>query len=307
MADFTGAGKPGIYVANDATDNHLYLLGPQGKLEEKGLLAGVAGDESGRFNGSMGVDVGDYDGSGRASIFVTNFQDELHALYQNLGQERFAYQSQAAGIGAMSRQFVGFGTGFIDIDNDGWEDLFIVNGHVLRKPLGSSLKQHPVVMRNVEFQSRRFFQDYSKRGGAFFATAAVARGLAIGDLDNDGWPDVVISNTNSPAVLLRNEASAGSQSRWLGVKLKGKGGRDVVGSTLSLKTDTRTLTRFTKGGGSYLSASDQRVLFGLGASGKAGRLTVKWSWSGAEQHFDDLEPGSYWDLREGEPAAARLP
>ncbi|MSQ93225.1 MAG: CRTAC1 family protein [Gemmataceae bacterium] len=306
LADFTGEGKPGIYVANDATDNHLYLVRAAGKLEEKALLSGVAGDDAGHFNGSMGVDVADYDGSGLASIFVTNFQDELHALYQNLGQERFAYQSRVAGIGALSRHFVSFGTGFIDVDNDGWEDLLIVNGHVLRKPLGSTVKQVPLLMRNVEYLKRRFFQNYAKRGGPVFTVPEVSRGVAIGDLDNDGWPDVVICNTNSPAVLLRNEASGGNPARWLGVRLKGKGDRDVVGSTVTLKTDSRTVTRFTKGGGSYLSANDQRILFGLGTTSRAGRVTVKWSWSGTEQHFDNLEPENYWELHEGEPAAKRL-
>ncbi|MSQ93775.1 MAG: CRTAC1 family protein [Gemmataceae bacterium] len=307
MADFTGDRRPGIYVANDAAFNHFYLVRSGGKLEEKALLAGVAGDETGHYNGSMGVDVADYDGSGRASIFVANFQDELHALYRNLGQEHFAYQSKTAGLGALSRQFVTFGTSFIDVDNDGWEDLIMVSGHVLYKPVGSPVKQVPVIMRNIPFQGRRFFRDYAKRGGPFFSIPDMGRGLAVGDLDNDGWPDVVVCNTNSPAILLRNEAAQGNPARWLGVKLVGKENRDVVGSTLTLKTDTGTLTRFTKGGGSYLSASDQRILFGLGTSAKVGRLSVKWSWSDTEQHFDNLEAGSYWELREGEPAAKRSP
>src|SRR4029079_16616407 len=133
------------------------------------------------------------------------------------------------------RHFVGFGTSFIDIDNDGWEDLFIVNGHVFRHPSGSTIKQLPLVLRNIESRGRRYFQDYAKRGGTFFATPAIGRGVAIGDLDNDGSADVVVSNTNSPVVLLRNEASKENESRWLGVKLVGKGNRDISGSTLKLK------------------------------------------------------------------------
>ena len=130
-------------------------------------MAGVAVDEHGLYNGSMGVDAGDYDGSGRASLFVTNFQGEVHALYQNLGGERFTYQSQAAGLGALGRHYVGFGTAFVDVDNDGWEDLVIVNGHVLRRPLGSTVKQRPLLLRNVEARGRRVFQDYSSRGRLF--------------------------------------------------------------------------------------------------------------------------------------------
>jgi hypothetical protein len=206
----------------------------------------------------------------------------------------------------LSRHYVGFGAAFLDVDNDGWEDLFIVNGHVLRKPLGSTLKQKQLLLRNMESRGRRVFQDYSKRGGAYFATPAVARGIAVGDLDNDGWPDVVISNTNGPAVLLRNEASAGNPARWLGVKLVGRENRDVTGTTLVLEGNSRRLTRFVKGGGSYLSSSDRRILFGLGTTEQFKRLTVRWSW-GKEQIWDNLEPGSYWELREGEAAPKRMP
>jgi enediyne biosynthesis protein E4 len=304
MTDLIGDGRPAIYVANDASNNHLYL-NRKGKLEEKSQLAGVGVDENGLYNGSMGTDVADYDRSGRASLLVTNFQGEMHALYQNLGGELFSYQSNTAGFGTLGRHFVGFGTSFIDIDNDGWEDLFIVNGHVFRHPSGSTIKQLPLVLRNIESRGRRYFQDYAKRGGTNFATPAIGRGVAIGDLDNDGWPDVVVSNTNSPVVLLRNEAAKGNEARWLGVKLVGKGNRDVSGSTLKLQTDAGLLTRFSKGGGSYLSASDRRIIFGLGATAKPGRLTVRWAWGG-EQHWDNLEPGGYWELREGEAAAKRM-
>ncbi len=305
LADFTGDGRPGIYVANDASDNHLYL-NRGGKLEDKGKLAGVAVDEHGVYNGSMGVDVGDYDGSGRPSIFVTNFQGELHALYQNLGRESYTYQSQPSGFGALGRHYVGFGTSFVDVDNDGWEDLVIANGHVVRHPNGSTVKQRPLLLRNIDLRGRRFFQDYSARGGAFFATPAIGRGVAIGDLNNDGWPDVVVCNTNSPAVLLRNVAKADNPARWLGVKLVGKDQRDVAGSTVVMEGNSRRLTRFAKGGGSYLSSGDRRILFGLGTSEKVKRLTVKWSW-GKEQHWENLDVNGYWELREGETAARRLP
>jgi hypothetical protein len=305
LGDFNDDGRPDIYVANDASNKHLYYNRGGGKLEEKAGLAGVDVDEHGLPNGSMGVDAGDYDGSGRASFFVTNFQAEVHALYQNLGQERFSYQSPATGIAALGRHFVGFGTAFIDFDNDGWEDLVIVNGHVLRYPVGSTVKQKPLLLRNTEARGRRVFEDVSSRGGPFFATPAVSRGLAVGDLNNDGWPDVVVCNTNSPVVILRNEA-ANKGARWLGVKLVGRDNRDVTGATVILETDSRKLTRYAKNGGSYLSAGDRRILFGLGTTGKARRLTVKWPW-GKEQTWEAPEPNSYWELREGEEAARRIP
>src|SRR5262249_50571204 len=152
----------------------------------------------------------------------TNFQYNLHALYQNLGKERFAFQSRVAGIANLNNNLVGFGTSFVDVDNDGWEDLLLVHGHVFRHPANISRLQLPILMRNIEYRGRRFFQDYGKRGGPYFQTPAMGRGIAIGDLDNDGWPDVVISHTNSKAVLLRNTAAQGNPARWLGVKLVGK-------------------------------------------------------------------------------------
>ena len=305
LTDFSGDGRPGVYVANDASNNHLYL-DRQGTLEERGAAAGVAVDDHGMSNGSMGVDAADYDGSGRASLFVANFQGEIPALYQNLGRDRFAYQSEAAGLAALGRSYVGFGTAFLDVDNDGWEDLVITNGHVLRRPLGSTLKQTPLLLRNTEVNGRRVFQDYTSRGGSFFATPAIGRGVAVGDLNNRGWPDLVISNTNSPAAILRNEAAADNPARWLGVKLVGRDNRDVAGTTLTLEANGRRLTRFVKGGGGYLSSSDRRILFGLGPTGRAGRLTVRWSWN-KEQSWEGLEPNAYWELHEGEAAPRRLP
>jgi hypothetical protein len=304
LADLNDDGRPDIYVANDATNNFLFI-NRGGKLDELGLRAGVAVGEDGHYNGSMGVDVGDYDGSGRPSLWVTNFQGELHALYRNLGREIFYHQSRAAGVAVIGQHLVGFGTGFFDGDNDGWEDLVIAHGHVLQHPSGSSLKQRPVLFRNVEQQGRRFFSDISAQGGPFFQTPAIGRGLAIGDLDNDGWPDLVISHSNSPVVLLRNQAALASPSSWLGVRLVGRGNRDAVGSTVILNAGDRRLTRFARGGGSYLSAGDPRLLFGLGRSEQAVRVTVKWSWA-RSQTFDMLEPNAYYELHEGEAAPKRI-
>jgi hypothetical protein len=253
----------------------------------------------------MGVDAADFDGSGRPSLWVTTFQNEVHALYRNLGRELFRHQSRAVGVSAIGQQFVGFGTGFVDVDNDGWEDLVLVNGHVFRFPPGDAVKQRPVLFHNVEYQGRRFFRDVRAQGGTFFQTPAVGRGLAIGDLDNDGWPDLVISHTNSPVVLLRNEAGTTSRARWLGIQLVGRGQRDVVGSTVIVEGSTRRLTRFVKGGGSYLSARDPRLLFGLGATEQVQRVTVKWSW-GKTQSWERLEPNHYWQLHEDEAVARKV-
>ena len=309
LADVNADGRPDIYVANDATNNFLFL-NRGGKLAEVGWRSGVAVDDGGRYNGSMGTDVGDYDGTGRASIWVTNFQGELHALYRNLGlpspNEAFDFQSRAVGLTAIGTLNVGFGSAFLDVDNDGWEDLAIAHGHVVLKPsLGSQREQKPVLLRNVERERRRFFENASGRAGKYFDTPAMGRGLAVGDLDNDGWPDLVIGNTNSPVAILRNVAAESTpQNRWLGVRLLGRANRDIVGSTVTLENTSRTLTRFAKGGGSYLSSGDRRMLFGLGESERVRKVTVKWSY-GESQSWENLEPGAYWDLREGEPNAVR--
>jgi hypothetical protein len=159
IADLNDDGRPDLYVANDDGNNHLYMNHGGGKLEERGLIAGAAVDHHGRYNGSMGVDVGDFDGSGHGSLLVTNFQGELPALYANLGRGEFLHQSQAAGLGAVGQSFVGFGTAFLDLENDGWLDLMIVNGHVLRHPIG-----------------RCCFKTASTPDGGSFATSARAAG-----------------------------------------------------------------------------------------------------------------------------------
>jgi hypothetical protein len=305
LADLNDDGRPDIYVAGDGTEKLLFF-NRGGTLEEKAKAAGAALDDLGKPNGSMGLDIGDYDGSGRPALWVTNFQGDVHNLYQNLGKELFHHQARATGIAALGQHWVAFGTSFLDIDNDGWEDLAIVNGHVLYHPiLGSTLKQKPLLLHNQEQRGRRFFKDVCALGGPYFATPAVGRGLAVGDLDNDGWPDLVVSHSDSPVALLRNETAKCTPAHWIGVKLVGKGHRDVVGSTIIRECEGRRWTRFAKGGGSYLSASDSRILFGMGESQAVGRITVKWSW-GSTQTWENLTPDSYWELSEGEPKAKRL-
>jgi hypothetical protein len=162
-----------------------------------------------------------------------------------------------------------------------------------------------VFLRNVEFNGRRTFKNLGATAGPYFHTPVVGRGLAAGDLDNDGWPDLVVSHTNSPVALLRNGVAEHAPAKWVGFRLVGLDNRDVVGSTVVVETDTRTLTKFVKGGGSYLSASDPRLLFGLGTAGAVKRVTVKWSW-GKSQTWEAPEAGAYWELREGTPAAKKI-
>jgi hypothetical protein len=296
VVDVNGDGKPDVYVANDTTNNFLYLNRSQrGRLrfEEVGLRAGVAVSETGVADGSMGVAAADYDGSGRASLWVTNYENEMHGLYRNVGNDFFLFSTKVSGIAAIGRIYVGFGTAFLDVDRDGREDLVITNGHVIRH--STRLRQRPVLLRN-EGEGR--FRNVTARGGPYFRDRHVGRGLAAGDLDNDGRPDLVITHLNANAALLAHDADDGHH--WLGIELVGKGGRDVVGARLVLEAGGVRQTRFAQGGGSYLSSGDRRHLFGLGTAAKVDRLTVHWP-SGQSQQVDGatLRVDRYHRLVEG--------
>jgi hypothetical protein len=309
FVDVDGDGRPDIYVANDTTDKFLYInRSSPGKIrfEEMGVMLGVARDDRGVPNGSMGVDAGDFDGSGRPALLVTNYENELHALYRSLPVKNgalFEFSTQTAGIASIGRLYVGFGTGFVDIDNDGWEDILIANGHVIRHPQSAKVRQRPVLLRNngrPDAQGRVQFTDITERGGPYFQADHQGRGVAIGDLDNDGRPDLVISHVNDPVTLLKNEA--GGDHHWLGIELAAKDHRDVVGARVELEADGRKRTGFARGGGSYLSSRDRRLLFGLGKTDVVGRLTVVWP-GGEKQHWDALAVDRYWRLIAGESEA----
>ncbi len=296
--DADADGKPDLYFANDGGDNFLYRNLGGFRFEEVGMAAGVATDDSGLYNGSMGVDAADFDGTGLPSLFVANFQGEINALYRNLDGKRFRHHSQAAGLGRIGRSFVGFGAAFADFDRAGWEDLVVANGHVLLRPSGSAHRQRPIYLRNEEHEGRRQFREIPGKGGEYFRNDHVGRGLAVADLDNDGWPDVVVSHQNDPVRILRNVSGVNSDRHWLRVALHGKDRRDLVGTALTLEVDGRKLTRFVKGGGSYFSANDPRIDFGLGTAARVGKLTVKWS-HGGEGTYEGLAVDREHAIREG--------
>jgi hypothetical protein len=302
FVDVNADGRPDIYVANDTDDNYLWMnRGKRGEiaLEEKGRLIGVACDERGNANGSMGLDAGDFDRSGRASIIVTNYEGELPALYQNridAKGERFTYATMFTGVSVVTGIYVGWGAGFIDYDHDGWEDLLMVNGHAIRFPMKIDRRQKPILMHNEEGQ----FKVATPLGGPYFLTPHNARGAAFGDLDSDGKVDVVVSHLNEPVVVLRNVAPTEGK-HWVGVELLGKDHHDVVGARVVLESDRGLQTRFAKGGASFGCTNDRRMIFGLGPDSAISKVTVYWP-SGETQEFKDLKTGSYWRLKEGEPA-----
>jgi hypothetical protein len=293
-------GKPEVYVANDTTANFLYVnQSDTGKirLAEKGMLAGVALDGGGSPNGSMGVDAGDPEGTGWPALWVTNYENEFHALYRNTtagDRVHFLHVTAASGIGAIGQKFVGWGTGFADFDRDGWEDLFIANGHAIRFPTGATRRQRPVLMQN---RGGGKFIDISKRGGGYFRNEHLSRGAVLADLDNDGRLDVVISQTNAPAAVLRNVSPDGHH--WVGVELVGADHADVVGARAMLEAGGRTQTRFAKGGGSYASSPDHRFVFGIGAATQGAKLTVVWP-DGTRQEWADVPTDRYHTLVQGQ-------
>jgi hypothetical protein len=300
-------GKPDIYVANDTTDKFLYLnRSTPGRLafDEQALASNCARDDRGAANGSMGLDAGDPFRAGSPSLWVTNYENELHALYQyggKTGKPYFSYRSMSAGIGVIGRKYVGWGTAFLDADRDGWEDLFAASGHAIRHPLGkdSARKQRPVMLVN----HHRQFESAPERLGSYGRIDHNARGVATGDLDNDGLPDLVISHLNEPVALLRG--IGGDGRHWLGVELAGADNACVVGTVVAFEGKDGRQTRFAKGGGSYASAPDRRLLFGLGDI-ESGRLIVTWP-DGRRQTFENVKADRYYRVVPGQDSLNELP
>lgn len=303
-ADLNDDGLPDIYVANDTVDNFLYFNRGDMKFEEVGLLSGAARDDRGMANGSMGIAIGDYNQTGLPSIFVTNYENEMHALYRNLGRELFHHNTSAAGIAALGQKFVAFGTSFIDLDHHGQLDLIIANGHVIRHPVNASLAQGPILLRHT---GDARFKDLSRRGGTYFQEKHIARGLAVGDLDNDGRQDVMISHVNQPATVLRNVADVAG-NHWLGFSLSGTKSRDLIGTKVIVESRGKHWTRFIVGGSSYLSAHDHRAMIGLGTVDRIDKVTITWSWGELQEWAGQgLAMDRYYRVSEGETALQPLP
>lgn len=302
VLDLTGDGKPDIYVANDATPNFLYLNQSepgQLKFQDKAQEMGAAVNDDGFTDASMGVDAADIDGSGLPSLWMTNFEDQLHALYQmqKIGDKRcFAYKTQASGLAVMGTHYVGWGTVFLDLDNDGAMDLVWANGHITLHPPQNNLYQRPMLFKN---NGSGHFQNISQQGGAYFEKKHRGRGVIKADFDNNGSPDLVVSHVNAPVAVLKNIFQ--TKNGWLGVELAAKDRADVVGAKVTLALGKKTLTRFQKSGGSFASSGDPRILFGLGSCQSPGKLTVHWPYGEpCVEHWNNLAVGQYHRLVQGQ-------
>jgi hypothetical protein len=308
LVDVNGDGKPDVFVANDMVERFLYVnqsVPGSIRLDEQGWKAGVAVDDLGSPNGSMGVDAADYDLSGRPCLWVTNYSGEHHGLFRNRcmpGKVFFQHVSSATGIATIGQQSVGWGTGFLDLHHRGLEDLFLTAGDFHHHNPDVPRVQRGGLFRN---EGGGRFVLRSEQGGPYFREAHNGRGAVLADLDNDGRVDLVICHINEPVALLRNEADTAG-NHWLGVHLSGAGQRDVVGARMVLEAGGRTQTRFAKGGGSYLSSGDRRHVFGLGKTERIDRLRVIWP-SGIEETWSGLAVDRYWHVVEGQKPSALFP
>ena len=301
IADLDGDGRLDVFVANDLSPDFLFLNRGGLRFEEAGMAAGVALNGSGRATASMGVVADDLDGDGRTDLFVTNFLNEPNTLFHNLGGGLFADATLAANLATSSLTVTGFGVAAPDFDNDGHPDLFITNGHVDDQPwLNSPMAQPPQAFLGL---GGGRFGAVGGSDSPYLSRRVVGRGLAAGDLDNDGRVDLVVVHRDSPAAVLRNRTPGG---HWLGLRLRGtRSGSTPVGARVTCRSGGREQVRILSSGTSYLSSHDLRLWFGLGTSTRVESLHVRWP-SGLEQDFSDLPADSILELREGDSAPKRL-
>jgi hypothetical protein len=298
-ADFNGDGWIDVYVANDGRENQLWMNRRDGTFEDVALLSGVALSVTGKAEASMGVDAGDPDEDGDEDLFVTELSGEGSNLFVNDGSGSFDDRSAPSGVGPASLAFTGFGTAWLDFDNDGRLDLLSVNGTV---QIIESLRQRrdpfPLHQRKLLFRNvgGGRFEDVSARAGAAFASSEVGRGAAFGDVDDDGDVDVVVGNNNGPARLLLNQLP---RRHWIGLRLVGTGGRDMLGARVEItRKGAPSLWRRARADGSYASANDPRIVVGLGDSTESPNVRVIWP-DGTVETWAGVAIGRYTTLKQG--------
>lgn len=290
ILDYDQDGWLDLLVANDTQPNKLYRNLHNGKFKDVAVEAGLAFSTEGKARAGMGVDVGDFDNSGRPGIAITNFDNEMIGLYRATNPGVYDDVATAAGIGAPSRNTLGFGCLFLDVDLDGFLDLAAANGHIdetVRNIRGNvGYAQPPQLFLNL---GNGKFHDVAPDAGGGFDTPRVGRGLAYGDFDRDGDLDILMTTNNGPAVLFRNDQLAGNRS--IRFELQGtKSNRDAIGASVSIFIGEQLQSRLVRGGSSYLSQSELPVTFGVGKREKIDRAVISWP-SGRTEEYKDLQTG----------------
>ena len=301
--DYDGDGRVDIFQANDSDPNFLFHNNGDGTFTEVALEAECALDPNGAVRGGMGVDAEDLDGDGRLDLFVTNFSQQTNAFWHNNGDGTFTEMTYEMGLGKVSLPTSGFGTRFFDYNDDGLVDLFVLNGHPF-EPIQKVFPETTYAEPPFLFENTgRGMRDVAAEHGTALKKHYLGRGLAVGDIDNDGDPDLLLMNAGEPPVLLRNDG--GNRNNWLGLKLVGsKSNRDAVGARVTIKVGAARHVKQVLGGTSYLSASDARLLWGLGAATKVDEVEVRWP-SGTLTKLKDVAANRYLVVREEESAPAK--
>ncbi len=295
--DYDDDGWPDIYVACDSTPSILYHNNHDGTFTDTAVIAGAAFNEDGKEQAGMGSTIGDFNGDGKLDIFKTNFSDDTSTLYRNNGDGTFDDVTFAAGLG-LHTQYLGWGTMFFDFDNDGWPDLLLVNGHVYpevdKQHLGSDYEEPRILYHN---DGHGKFVDISASAGPGITTKSSSRGLAIGDLWNDGKLSAVVSNMNAAPSLLVNQVR--TANHWVEIRTVGtKSNRDGIGAKIRVHAGTRTWVDEVRSGSSYDSQNDMRVHFGLGAATKIDWVEIRWL-SGLTERFEGPAVDKIHVLKEG--------
>ena len=307
MFDYDQDGWPDLLVANDTQPNKLYKNLRNGKFRDAGVEAGLAFSTDGKARAGMGIDTGDFENTGKPGVAITNFDNEMIGLYHSAstgsagrasgGSGTYDDIAMAAGLGAPSRNTLGFGCAFFDVNLDGWLDLAVANGHIdetVRNIHGNvGYAQAPQLFLN---EGGGKFRDVARQLGGGFETPIVGRGLAYGDFDRDGDLDLLMTTNNGPAYLYRNDLNEGNRS--IRFQLVGtKSNRDAIGAAVRIFLDGQSQLRVVRGGSSYLSQSELPVTFGVGKSGKVERAAIEWP-SGRTEEYKDLTTGRAYEIIE---------
>ena len=274
--DINNDGYMDLFVANDTVGNFLFVNRGGKRFEEIGLQANVAYGETGIARSGMGVDAADFDGDGKQDLFVSNLDQETFSIYRNNGDETFEDQSRNLGIAAATRLFSGWGLRFFDYDNDGLPDLILANGHyndMIAKRMTAVTYEEPLLLFHNDGKDK--MSNVSASGGDAFRRLYAARGLAVGDLNNDGYPDVVIGIIGDTPLVLSNNAL--SKNHWVGLKLVGKRANpDAIGAVLRWSCGGQVRSRLKTGGGSFMSSHDPREILGMGKCIKMDWVEIHW-------------------------------